>query len=99
MGPTGEVRASKLVGADVRNTAGDKIGDIDEVVIGSNGRPQAILSVGGFLGIGEHRVAVDWNRMKLVRDRNGDLEARLNMTKEQLRALPEYRFDNTTARR
>jgi sporulation protein YlmC with PRC-barrel domain len=98
-GPAGEIRTSKLAGTDVRNAAGDKIGDIDEVVIGPNGRPQMILSVGGFLGIGDHRVAVDWNRVKLVRDSNGDLEARLNATKDQLRAMPEYRFDDTTARR
>ena len=99
LGPTGEIRTSKLAGTDVRNAAGDKIGDIDEVVIGAKGRPVAILSVGGFLGIGEHRVAVDWNRMKLLRDSNGNLEAHVNMTKDQLKALPEYRFDSTTAAR
>jgi sporulation protein YlmC with PRC-barrel domain len=98
-GPAGEIRTSKLAGTDVRNAAGDKIGDVDEVVIGPNGRPQMILSVGGFLGIGDHRVAIDWNRVKLLRKTNGDLEARLNMTKDQLQAMPEYRFDNTTARR
>jgi len=97
VGPTGEIRTSKLHGTDVRNAAGDKIGDIDEVVVGAKGRTQVILSVGGFLGIGEHHVAVDWNRVKMVRTPNGNLEARLNMTKDQLRAMPEYRFD-TAAR-
>jgi sporulation protein YlmC with PRC-barrel domain len=99
IGPAGEIRTSRLEGVDVRNAAGDKIGDIDEVVIGANGRPQLILSVGGFLGIGEHRVAVDWNRVRLSRDSGGALQAQLNMTRDQLKALPEYRFDNTTARR
>lgn len=97
VGPTGEIRTSKLHGTDVKNAAGDKIGDIDEVVIGAKGRPLLILSVGGFLGIGEHHVAVDWSRVKLSRDASGTLQARLNMTKDQLRAMPEYRFD-TAAR-
>jgi hypothetical protein len=93
LGPAGEIRASKLTGTDVKNAVGDKIGDIDEVVIGSNGRPQLVLSVGGFLGIGERRVALDWNKVQISRDNSGDLQARLDMTKEQLQAMPEFKFD------
>jgi sporulation protein YlmC with PRC-barrel domain len=99
MGPAGEIRASKLTGADVINAQGDKIGDIDEVVFGSNGQPRLILSVGGFLGMGEHRVALDWNKVKLARDKDGDLKARLDMTKDRLQALPEYKFDSKTSRK
>jgi sporulation protein YlmC with PRC-barrel domain len=93
LGPAGEVRASKLTGTDVMNAQGNKIGDIDEVIVGANGHPRLILSVGGFLGMGEHRVAIDWNKVKLSRDKNGHLQARLDMTKDQLQAMPEYKFE------
>jgi len=88
-----EFSASKLAGVDIVNAAGEKIGDISDVVIASSGRPRIVMSVGGFLGMGEHRVAVDWGVIALSRDQTGKIHARLDMTKEQLEATPEYRSD------
>jgi hypothetical protein len=48
----------------------------------------------GFLGMGEHHVAVDWGTIVLSRDGSGKIHARLNMTKAQLQAMPEYKFDS-----
>jgi sporulation protein YlmC with PRC-barrel domain len=94
-GSAGEIRASKLVGTDVVNAAGEKIGDISEVLIGGTGQPQAIVSVGGFLGMGEHRVAIDWSRLKIERQANSDrMRVVLDMSKDQLKAMPDYKFDN-----
>jgi sporulation protein YlmC with PRC-barrel domain len=93
-GSAGEIRASKLVGTDVVNAAGEKIGDISEVIIGRNGSPQAIVSVGGFLGMGEHRVALDWSKLKIERQGNSDrMRVVLDMTKDQLKGLPDYKFE------
>jgi len=65
--PLGEWRASKLVGVNVYNEANEKIGDINEVFLDKSGKlANVILGVGGFLGMGEHYVAVDFDKLKWV---------------------------------
>jgi ribosomal 30S subunit maturation factor RimM len=59
----GEWRASKLVGVNVYNEANEKIGDISEIILDNSGKvANVILGVGGFLGMGEHYVAVAYER-------------------------------------
>lgn len=59
----GELRASKLIGMTVKNAAGESIGDINEVVLGKDGKVAAVvIGVGGVLGIGEREVAVKIGR-------------------------------------
>src|SRR5688500_12772578 len=54
-----DLRASDIIGMDVRNTANEDLGEIADVVIDDGKTIRAIvLDVGGFLGIGERRVAV-----------------------------------------
>jgi sporulation protein YlmC with PRC-barrel domain len=67
----GQWRASKLKGLNVYNPGNDKIGDIEDVMINANGGIDAIVvSVGGFLGMGEHYVAVPFKSFQWVdRDR------------------------------
>jgi sporulation protein YlmC with PRC-barrel domain len=61
----GEWRASKLVGVNVYNENNDKIGDINDVILDNSGRvANVILGVGGFLGMGEHYVAVAYDKLK-----------------------------------
>ena len=63
----GEWRASKLVHVDVYNEANEKIGDINEVILDRSGRvANVILGVGGVLGLGEHYVAVAFDKLKWV---------------------------------
>src|SRR6476620_1581357 len=65
----GEWRASKLVGVDVYNEANEKIGDINEVILDKSGKTvNVILGVGGFLGMGEHYVAVAYDKLKWVNE-------------------------------
>jgi sporulation protein YlmC with PRC-barrel domain len=65
----GEWRASKLVGVDVYNDANEKIGDINEVILDKSGKASnVILGVGGFLGMGEHYVAVAYDKLKWVNE-------------------------------
>lgn len=52
-------RASKLIGADVYNESSDKIGKIEDMILAPDGTLSvAIVDVGGFLGVGKHRVAI-----------------------------------------
>ena len=65
----GEWRASKLVGVDVYNDANEKIGDINEVILDKSGKiANVVLGVGGFLGMGEHYVAVAFDKLKWVNE-------------------------------
>lgn len=71
-GPTGSLqkshddwRASKLVGATVYNDSGDNIGSIDDLLIGTDGTIKtAVISVGGFIGIGNKLVSVPYDQLK-----------------------------------
>src|ERR1700709_943985 len=61
----GEWRGSKLVGVNVYNDANEKIGDINDVILDKSGKVEnVVLGVGGFLGMGEHYVAVAYDKLK-----------------------------------
>jgi sporulation protein YlmC with PRC-barrel domain len=65
----GEWRASKLVGVNVYNEAGEKIGDINDVILDKSGKTsKVILGVGGFLGMGEYTIAVSFEKLKWVNE-------------------------------
>ena len=59
-------RISKVIGSDVRNKSGDKIGDIRDLVVDDHGTIKlAIVSTGGFLGVGDRLHAVPWDVLTL----------------------------------
>jgi sporulation protein YlmC with PRC-barrel domain len=65
----GDWRASKLAGVNVYNEANEKIGDISDVILDKSGKAEkVILGVGGFLGMGEHLVAVPFEKVKWVNE-------------------------------
>jgi sporulation protein YlmC with PRC-barrel domain len=137
----GQWRTSKLEGLNVYNNNNESIGEIKELLVDNSGKIQAVvLGVGGFLGMGEHHVAVPFEQIKFVNepragvataptatgtattapptattpapgtaptttgtvatdrtapapaDRAGPDHAMLNMTKDQLKATPEFKF-------
>ena len=89
-----ETRASKLIGTKVVNTANETIGDINEIVLGKDGKVTAlIIGVGGFLGMGEREVAVTFESLRMSRDSSGNLVLAVNATKDQLKGAPEWRWD------
>lgn len=63
----GDWRSSELVGATVYNDNGNSVGTINDLLVSSDGTiSNAILSVGGFLGIGTKLVEVPFNKLKFV---------------------------------
>ncbi|MDP4005852.1 PRC-barrel domain-containing protein [Methylobacterium sp. NEAU K] len=83
--------ASKLIGASVTNAANETIGQIADFVLDQKGSVKAwIIGVGGFLGLGSKYVAVDPSVLKLDRTDGKSLQARIDTTKDQLKAAPEY---------
>ncbi|ADJ22892.1 MAG: PRC-barrel domain-containing protein [Hyphomicrobium denitrificans] len=92
----GEWRTSKLIGSKVQNKAGESIGDINEIILASDGSAAAaVIGVGGFLGMGEHQVAVQFKSLKIGRDTNGNSVITLDTTKDALKSAPSWSKTNT----
>jgi sporulation protein YlmC with PRC-barrel domain len=73
---------SNVVGMDVHNKQGERLGRIDEVVIQRDGSlSYAVIAHGGFLGMGDNFVAVPWDRLTLDAQRQA---AVLDVNREQL---------------
>ena len=80
-------RASKVIGSSVLNDANETIGTIDDLLVSRDGKqPYAVLSIGGFLGMGTHLVMVPYDTLKFA----GDQVILPGGTKEGLKMLPEF---------
>ena len=88
-----EMFSSKLKGLNVYNQKNESIGEISDIAIKNHQIDALILSVGGFLGMGEHYVAVSPSSVD-VRYDNKDNKwlASMNTTKEALKAAPEFKY-------
>lgn len=86
-------RASKVVGSTVVNEADVTVGTIDDLIITPNEKvPFAVLSVGGFLGMGSRYVVVPFSSLQ-VKDKYMVLPG---ATKDSLKALPELKYHTGT---
>src|SRR5687767_15291044 len=85
-------RATRLLDANVKNTKGEKIGEIEDLVIDkSEGEvAYAVLSFGGFLGIGEKLFAVPFGAVMRTSDDN---VVTIDVTKESLEKAPSFMKD------
>lgn len=82
-------RASKMSGSTVYNSTKEKIGTVDDLILGPpDWVPYAVLSVGGILGVGNHLVTVPLSKMQIV----GDQLVLPDATKDTLKALPEFKY-------
>src|SRR5690349_18645392 len=83
-------RASKLIGSSVVNDQNEKIGTVEDIIIGKDKVLFAVLQVGGFLHIGGRMVAVPFQ--SLVLDENGAKIKLPGATQEALKKLPEFKY-------
>jgi hypothetical protein len=82
-------RVSKVVGSTVVNEADETVGTIDDLIVTPNEVvPFAVLSVGGFLGIGTKYVVVPYSKLK-IQDKKMVLPG---ATKDSLKALPDFKY-------
>ncbi len=82
-------RTSKIVGSTVVNDANETVGKIDDLIVTPNEQvPFAVLSVGGFLGMGNKYIVVPYSSLQ-VHDKKMVLPG---ATKESLKALPEFKY-------
>jgi hypothetical protein len=83
-------RASKLIGSNVLNDQNEKVGTIEDIIIGRDRVLFAVLQVGGFLHLGGHMVAVPYQ--SLVLDESGGKIKLPGATQEALKKLPEFKY-------
>lgn len=89
------VTADKLKGADVAGPDGGSIGSVSDVALSADGAATGLIAdIGGFLGLGSHRVKLGTEQVTLYRNADGDLIAHSMLSKEALKALPEYTAPN-----
>ena len=87
-----QYRSTKLVGHTVVNSQDETLGDINDLVISSEGDFEGvIIGVGGFLGIGEKNVGVRFDDLTITENvEAGDLKLTLNTTRDELENAPEF---------
>lgn len=86
--------ATEIIGETIYNSTGDDaeaIGDVNDFVLDQNGEIGAVVvGVGGFLGIGQKSVAINWEDLELSQDMDGNNRLVANMTREQLENAAEF---------
>jgi sporulation protein YlmC with PRC-barrel domain len=103
----GDWSASKLSGVDVYNEANDKIGEISDLIVSAQGELKGIvIEAGGFLGMGKHHVLVAMKSLKFSNEAGKTTTGKtsetkrewypdravLNVTKDELKAMPEFKY-------
>ncbi|MET4698454.1 sporulation protein YlmC with PRC-barrel domain [Constrictibacter sp. MBR-5] len=83
----GQMRADEIIGASVKNPKDEDVGTIDDLIFDKDGKiVGAVVSVGGFLGMGAKSVGVDWNELQV---RSSDAIV-VQWTKEELQSAPDF---------
>jgi hypothetical protein len=84
---TSDVESAKVYG---RN--GETIGAISSLKLGADGKiTDAVIDVGGFLGLGAHSVKMPFSALTVLRQASGsDVRVHLDTTKDKLKAMPHY---------
>ncbi len=83
------LRASKIIDKPVKNTRGEDLGEVDDLIMSRNGKiKKVILSVGGFLGVGDRLVAVSFKSLQI--QEKGDIV--YPVTKQQLENHPVFTY-------
>jgi hypothetical protein len=85
------VPVMSILGKRVKGSAGEDLGRVVDVLADASGRVRiAIIDFGGFLGVGNHRIAVDWPLLRFNPD-GQDSSLLLSLSPEKLRTAPEYK--------
>jgi PRC-barrel domain len=90
----GAREAHGVLGRDVRSPADEDMGHVVDVIVDRAGVVRAaVIDFGGFLGVGSRKIVVDWNALHFghVADKGDSIT--LELTKEQVKAAPEYKED------
>ncbi|MEK0081575.1 PRC-barrel domain-containing protein [Benzoatithermus flavus] len=85
--PLYNMKGEQIVGQNVYGPNGEEIGEIDNVVMSKEGKQAAaVIGVGGFLGIGERKVAIPLDQLHMGTDN----KLTTSMTKDQINSMQPY---------
>ncbi len=85
-----ELTSETIDGANVYGPDDSHIGDVSHFH-GAGQSAQAVVDVGGFLGLGAKPVSLPVSSLNFMRDENGKVHATTAMTKDELKGLPEHK--------
>ena len=86
--------AHGVMGRDVRSPTDEDMGRIVDVIVDRAGHVRAaVIDFGGFLGVGSRKIVVDWNALHFGQIANKGESITLELTKDQVKAAPEYKED------
>jgi len=94
-----DMRASFLIGANITNMANETVGEVNDLVLDKDGKIVAVIvGIGGFLGIGEREVALDYSSLNIRYDPNAMTKAgattiKVNATKDSLKNAPAWAWN------
>lgn len=89
---TRELTTSDVESATVYGRNDETIGSIGSLKVGTDGKiTDAVVDVGGFLGMGAHTVLLPFNQLTVLRETSGsDVRVHLDTTKDKLKAMPQH---------
>jgi PRC-barrel domain protein len=86
-------RLGSVLGIEVRTSREQNVGRIVDLLASRSGQVEAaVIEFGGFLGMGSRKIAIEWSALRLE-TQGKQTVAILDMTRDQLRAAPEYKPD------
>lgn len=86
--------ARGILGRDVRSPANENMGRIADVIVDRAGVARAVvIDFGGFLGVGSRKIVIDWRALHFWNVANKSESITLELSREQVRAAPEYKDD------
>jgi hypothetical protein len=88
----GSRQVEGILGRPVRSRIGENLGHIVDVIVDRSGGARAVvIDFGGFLGIGNRKIAVDWGVLNFATEGDKRNVATVELTREQVRTAPEYK--------
>lgn len=88
----GTYLGSDLIGTTVYSSGDESIGDINDVIIATNGTVEGVVvGVGGFLGIGQKDVAIQLDKVEMRDQGDNTVKLIVSSTKEELEQAPEFK--------
>lgn len=94
-----DILSYNLIGLNIHNSEDTVIGEIKDIILSNDQLAGYIVSVGGFLGIGERYVIVRPNAVNVTyNETDKKWDARMETTKEVLQGAPEFKYEGRWAR-
>jgi sporulation protein YlmC with PRC-barrel domain len=93
--PAHDELSSNVIGLDVYNKDKQNIGTIKDIALDANGLNGYIVSVGEFLGMGDHYVVVRPSAISF-KAKDNKWNATMNVRADQLKAAPEYKYSSNS---